>query len=86
MLELLQRLRPSNRDATITQEVAELASREREVRTLETLIEYISSLEDEELAQAWPRLIGAVYAAPPTRGIAPETTQQADPQSMPNDD
>jgi len=81
MLELLQRLRPSNRDATITQDVAELASREREVRTLETLIEYISSLEDEALAQAWPRLNGAVYAVPPT-----ETTQQTDPQCLPNND
>jgi hypothetical protein len=68
MLELLKRLK---RDAKITEGVGRLAAKEREVRSLELLIGYISSLEDRDLARVWPRLIRAIYASPapnqPTR-------------------
>jgi hypothetical protein len=64
MLELLQRLKPAKHDTRIAADVAKLAAREREVRTLEMLIEYISTLDDDELARAWPRLIGAIYSSP----------------------
>jgi hypothetical protein len=61
MLRLLQRLKPLGHEATIVQDIAKLASTEREVRTLEMLIQHISSLEDEDLARVWPRLIAAIY-------------------------
>jgi hypothetical protein len=64
MLELLQRLKPARHDTRIAADVAKLAAREREVRTLEMLIEYISTLDDDELAHAWPRLIEAIYSSP----------------------
>ena len=57
MLELLHRLKPPKQDANIMEEVAKLAAKEREVRTLERLIEYISSLEDEDLARVRPVLL-----------------------------
>ena len=62
MLQLLQRLKPSKEDAKIMEEVARLAAREREVRTLEMLIEYISSLDEEDLARLWPSLVAAIYS------------------------
>jgi hypothetical protein len=64
MLELLKRLKPLQQDAKITEGVARLAAKEREVRSLELLIDYISSLEDKDLARVWPRLIRAVYSSP----------------------
>ena len=62
MLQLLQRLKPSKEDAKIMEEVARLAAREREVRTLEMLIEHISSLDEEDLARLWPSLVAAIYS------------------------
>ena len=70
MLGLLQRLKSKN-GTDMTEEIARLASREREVRTLQMLIEYVSTLDDQELAHVWPRLIGAIYSSPPKR----ETSQ-----------
>ena len=64
MLELLQHLKSASQDTHIADDIARLASREREVRTLERLIEYISTLDDEDLAQAWPRLMRAIYSSP----------------------
>ena len=61
MLRLFSRLKPLGRDTTIAQDIARLASTEREVRTLEMLIEHISALEDEDLARVWPRLVSAIY-------------------------
>jgi len=65
MLRLLQCLKPLGQNATIVQDIAKLASTEREVRTLEMLIQHISSLEDEDLARVWPRLIAAIYHQKP---------------------
>ena len=61
MLRLFSRLKPLGRDATIAQDIARLVSTEREVRTLEMLIEHISALEDEDLVRVWPRLVSAIY-------------------------
>jgi hypothetical protein len=61
MLKLLQRLKPVEPDANIVNDIAKLASTEHEVRTLEMLIDYISSLENDDLAAVWPRLISAIY-------------------------
>jgi hypothetical protein len=76
MLELLRRLKPLEQDAKITEGVARLASKEREVRSLELLIEYISSIEDKELARLWPRLVTAVYSSQ-TPGTAARITKSA---------
>jgi hypothetical protein len=65
MLWLFSPLKPLGRDATIVQDIARLASTEREVRTLEMLIEHISSLEEEDLARVWPRLVSAIYRPTP---------------------
>ena len=78
MLELLRRLKPLEQDAKITEGVARLASKEREVRSLELLIEYISSIDDKELARLWPRLVTAVYSSQ-TPGIAARITKSAPP-------
>ena len=78
MLELLRRLKPLEQDAKITEGVARLASKEREVRSLELLIEYISSIDDKELARLWPRLVTAVYCSQ-TPGIAARITKSAPP-------
>lgn len=67
MFELVQRLmasQPSNMPK-LSEDIAKLASKEREVRTLETLIEYISSVEEEELEVFWPRLIAAIHSTRP---------------------
>jgi hypothetical protein len=70
MLELLQRLKPADQDE-IVKDVAKLAAKEREVRTLEMLIEYVSSLEEEDLARVWPRLVTAIYSSQtPSQSIA----------------
>lgn len=70
MLELLKRLKPLQQDAKITEGVARLAAKEREVRSLEELIGYISSLEDRDLARVWPRLIRAIYSSPAPNQLA----------------
>ena len=84
MLELLQRLKPPGLDSHITDDIAKLAAREREVRTLEMLIEYISTLDDEELARAWPRLIGAIYSTPKQRETS-GPARTAERHSMPHE-
>ncbi len=66
MLRLFSHLKPLGRGATIVQDIARLASTEREVRTLEMLIEHISSLEEEDLARVWPRLVSAIYRPTPS--------------------
>jgi hypothetical protein len=71
MIELLQRLRRLEQGAKLVENIAKLASREREVRTLERLIEYISSLDDEDLARVWPRLIAAVYSQSTSQHTSP---------------
>jgi hypothetical protein len=63
MIELLQRLKRLDQDGNLMEGVAQLAAKEREVRTLEMAIEYISSLEDEDLARVWPRLMAAIYSS-----------------------
>jgi hypothetical protein len=63
MIELLQRLKRLDQDGNLMEGVAQLAAKEREVRTLEMAIEYISSLEDEDLARVWPRLLAAIYSS-----------------------
>jgi hypothetical protein len=71
MIELLQRLRRLEQGAKLVENIAKLASREREVRTLERLIEYISSLDDEDLARVWPRLTAAVYSQSTSQHTSP---------------
>ena len=44
---------------SILNNVDELAAKEREIRRLEKLITALSSLNDEELAKNWPRIIAA---------------------------
>lgn len=56
--------KPSNLPR-LTEDIAKLASKEREVRTLETLIEYISSVDEEDLKIFWPRLIAAIHSTQP---------------------
>lgn len=73
MLGLLKRLKPLRHDAKITQGVARLAAKEREVRSLELLIAYISSLEDKDLARVWPRLVTAIHSSPTPRQSARST-------------
>lgn len=64
MIELLRRFKSGEHDPTILESVANLAAKEREVRTLELLIEHLSSLEDNDLERAWPRLFSAFYTSP----------------------
>lgn len=73
MLGLLKRLKLLRHDAKITQGVARLAAKEREVRSLELLIAYISSLEDKDLARVWPRLVTAIHSSPTPRQSARTT-------------
>lgn len=63
MIELLQRLKRLDQAGNLMEGVARLAAKEREVRTLEMAIKYISSLEDEDLARVWPRLMAAIYSS-----------------------
>ena len=42
---------------SIENEVNKLVALERDVRTLEKLIQYIGSLNEEELTKAWPRIL-----------------------------
>lgn len=42
--------------------VDNLAAKEREIRTIQRLIECLSSLSDDDLAKAWPRIIVAQKA------------------------
>lgn len=44
MIELLQHLKRLDQDGNLMEGVAQLAAKEREVRTLEMAIEYISSM------------------------------------------
>ena len=44
---------------SILNNIDELAAKEREIRRLEELIRVLSSLNDEELAKNWPRIIAA---------------------------
>ena len=63
MIELLRKLKSGEHYPTILESVANLAAKEREVRTLELLIEHLSSLEDQDLERAWPRRFSAFYTA-----------------------
>ena len=74
-------LKPSKQDTTIMEEVAKLAAKEREVRTLDTLIEYISSLKDEDLARVRPVLLQRstplkLQANPPYANHEPHQTER----------
>lgn len=80
MLGLLKRLKPLQHDAKIAEGVARLAAKEREVRSLELLIGYVSSLEDRDLARVWPRLVTAIYSSPTPSQSARAT------KSAPSDD
>jgi hypothetical protein len=44
---------------SILNNVDDLAAKEREIRRLEELITVLSSLNDEELAKNWPRIVAA---------------------------
>lgn len=63
LLQSLQHLRPTAQEDNVVEGIAKLATKEREVRTLEMLIECISSLDDEDLARMWPRLMAAIYSS-----------------------
>jgi hypothetical protein len=63
VLQSLQSLRPLAQEDNVVEGIAKLATKEREVRTLEMLIECISSLDDEDLARMWPRLMAAIYSS-----------------------
>ncbi len=66
MIQLLRRLKQSDQNGNLMVSIAKLAEKEREVRTLEMAIEYISSLEEEDLARVWPRLMAAIYSQTPS--------------------
>ena len=63
MLQLLRRLKPLQGNAKVGEAVARLAAKDREARSLVLLTEYLSALEDKDVARVWPRLVTAIYSS-----------------------
>lgn len=75
---------------SIIDDVNKLAQKEREIRGIQKLITVVSSLSDEDLAKAWPRIIDASQKAirkslpPQENDPLPTQTNSATPSSGEN--
>jgi hypothetical protein len=82
MLELLQGPKPMGHEPKNIENVAKPTAGELEVRRRQMLIDCISSLEDEDFARVWPRLITAVYVSqPPSQASARISHAARNPRS-----
>ena len=57
--------RLGGRTKSIVEDVDRLAAAERNVRRLEKLIEYVSSLNEDDLTKAWPEILKMYRALEP---------------------
>jgi hypothetical protein len=84
---IFMRVLKPGRQSLIEEQVAKLAAKEREVRQLEAFIDHISSLDEKQLREIWPRLTERLYskgvkrqsepASADSRGLSRLTFQRA---------